>query len=182
MIPFLIILLMVVASGVFVMAEMALVSSRKPRLQQWANEGSTGAQTALELSANPDRFLSTTQIGITLIGILTGAYGERTLASRFAVRLELVPPLAPYSETLAFVGVVVVITYLTLILGELVPKRLALHNPERIASGMAKPMNFMSRLGAPIVRVLGGSTQVVLSAFRLRPSQEPPSLKRKSKS
>lgn len=174
MIPFLIILLMVVASGVFVMSEMALVSSRKPRLQQWANEGSTGAQTALELSANPDRFLSTTQIGITLIGILTGAYGERTLASRFAVRLELVPPLAPYSETLAFVGVVVVITYLTLILGELVPKRLALHNPERIASGMAKPMNFMSRLGAPIVRVLGGSTQVVLSAFRLRPSQEPP--------
>src|SRR6185436_18954504 len=103
MIPILVILLFIVINGVFVMAEMAVVSSRKPRLQQFANEGSHGAQTALDLATNPDRFLATTQIGITLIAILTGAVGERTLTERFSSKLETMPQLAPYAETGAFV-------------------------------------------------------------------------------
>src|SRR2546422_7898740 len=174
MMPMVVILLLILVNGVFVMAEMALVSSRKPRLQQWANEGSTGAQTALELSSNPDRFLATTQVGITVISILTGAYGERALTSQLAKRLDEYPSIAPYSETLAFAIVVALIAYVSLVVGELVPKRVGLHNPERIASAMAKPMNFFSRLGAPIVRLLGGSTRIVLRTFSLRPSDEPP--------
>lgn len=174
MIPILVILLLVVVNGVFVMAEMALVSARKPRLQQWANEGSAGAQVALDLSSNPDRFLATTQIGVTAITILMGAYGERTLTATLMLWVDKIESLAPYSETLAFAVVVVLITYLTLVVGELVPKRLALHNPERIASSMSQPMHFFSRLGAPFVHILGGSTRVILQTFRLRPSEEPP--------
>lgn len=174
MIPIIVILLLIVINGVFVMAEMALVSARKPRLQQWAEEGSPGGQTALELASNPDRFLSTTQIGITLISILTGAFGERLLADRLAMRLDDMPSIAPYSESVAIAIVVIAITYATLILGELVPKRLALHNPERIAVALAGPMRFLSRIGGPVVRLLGGSTNLVLRAFRLRPSEEPP--------
>jgi magnesium and cobalt exporter, CNNM family len=174
MVPILVIVLLIVVNGIFVMAEMALVSSRKPRLQQWANEGSTGAQIALELSSNPDRFLATIQVVITVISILTGAYGERELSSQLTKRLDEYPSLAPYSETLAFVIVVALIAYASLVVGELVPKRVGLYNPERIASAMAKPMNFFSRFAAPIVRLLGGSTRIVLRTFRIRPSEEPP--------
>ena len=174
MTPIIVILLLIIISGVFVTAEMALISARKPRLQQMADEGYSGARTALDLASNPDRFLSTTQIGITLVGILMGAYGERTLTNRLAPQLEQITSLAPYSETVAFAIVVVLMAYLTLVLGELVPKRLGLHNPERIASSMARVMNFLSRLGAPVVRLLGGSTSLVLKAFRLKPSEEPP--------
>jgi len=174
MVPILVILLLIVINGVFVMAEMAVVSSRKPRLQQWANEGSNGARIALELSSNPDRFLSTTQVGITCIAILTGAFGERTLTARLSARLDQIPSVVQYSETAAFVIVVAGITYVSLVLGELVPKRLALHNPERIASSMAKSMHILSRLGSPVVRLLGGSTRIIVRAFRLQPSQEPP--------
>src|SRR5262249_60720037 len=104
---------------------MAVISSRKPRLQQFANEGSRGARAALELAGHPDRFLATTQIFITLIAILTGAVGERTLTERLSSRLLQVPSLAPYSENIAFAIVVVAITYVSLVIGELVPKRLA---------------------------------------------------------
>jgi putative hemolysin len=100
MAPIVVIVLLMVLTGVFVMAEMAVVSSRKPRLQQFANEGSHGAQTALELATHPDRFLATTQIGITLVSILTGAFGERTLTERLSLRLEVVPQLAGYREPL----------------------------------------------------------------------------------
>ncbi len=174
MLPIVVILLLVLVNGVFVMAEMAVVSSRKPRLQQWANEGSAAAQAALDLSSNPDRFLATTQIGITLIAILTGALGERTLANYVASRLDLAQSLAPYRETIAFGIVVIVITYVSLVFGELVPKRLALHNPERIASAMAKLMHVLSRLGGPAVRFLGASTRMILRIFHLRPTEEPP--------
>src|SRR5690242_18410461 len=134
MFPILLIFLLIAINGVFVMAEMAVVSSRRPRLQQLANEGSRSAQSALSLAADPDRFLATTQIGITLIAILTGAYGERTLTARFSMQLAEIPRLAPYAESLAFGIVVVAITYMSLVIGELLPKRLALHNPERIAT------------------------------------------------
>ena len=149
MVPILMLLLLIVVNGIFVMAEMSVISSRKPRLQQLANEGNRGAHAALELATQPDRFLATTQIGITLIAILTGAYGERTLTERLSMKFLQVPRLAEYSETIAFAIVVVAITYVSLVIGELLPKRLALYNPERIASAMARLMNFLSRLGAP---------------------------------
>src|SRR5438552_13970090 len=121
MLPIVVILLLVIVNGLFVMAEMAVVSSRKSRLQQFANEGNHGAQTALDLATNPDRFLATTQIGITLIAILTGAVGERTLTERLSSRLQQMPQFAAYSETLAFAVVVIAITYGSLVVGELLP-------------------------------------------------------------
>src|SRR5215475_10457111 len=174
MVPILAIILLIIVNGVFVMAEMAVVSSRKPRLQQFANEGSRGAQTALELANHPDRFLATVQIGITLIAILTGAVGERTLTERLSSRLLQVSWLATYSETIAFAIVVMAITYVSLVIGELVPKRLALYNPERIASAMASLMNFFSRLGGPAVALISGSTRVVMGVLRLHPPEVPP--------
>jgi putative hemolysin len=172
--PIVVILLLIVINGIFVMAEMAVVSSRKPRLQQMANEGNGSAQAAVELAANPDRFLATTQIGITLIAILAGAVGERTLTERLSMHLETFPQLAPYRESISFGIVVVAITYVSLVLGELLPKRLALHNPERIASALSGLMNFISRLCAPVVALISGSTRVLMGALRLRPSEEPP--------
>src|SRR5262245_23314717 len=117
MVPILAIILLIIVNGIFVMAEMAVVSSRKPRLQQFANEGSRGAQAALDLASHPDRFLATTQIGITLIAILTGAVGERTLTERLASRLEQLPRLTEYAETIAFAVVVIAITYVSLVIG-----------------------------------------------------------------
>ena len=172
--PILVILLLIVINGIFVMAEMAVVSSRKPRLQQLANEGSGGAQVAVDLATNPDRFLATTQIGITLIAILAGAFGERTLAERLSTQLGNVERLAPYREGLAFTIVVVAITYVSLVIGELLPKRLALYNPERIASATAGLMDFVSRLCSPIVALISGSTRLLMGVLRLRPSEEPP--------
>src|SRR5829696_8990374 len=128
------------------MSETALVSSRKARLGQRAEAGDRGARTALELADEPTRFLSTVQIGISLIGILAGAFGGATLADPLAGVLASVPWLAPYSWAVAFVGVVAAITYLSLIIGELVPKRLALNHPEAGASVMARPMRVMSTL------------------------------------
>src|SRR5213594_2936195 len=174
MVPILVILLLIVINGVFVMAEMAVISSRKPRLQQMANEGGTGAQIAVDLATNPDRFLATTQIGITLIAILTGAYGERTLTEQLSGQFETVEWLAPYREGLAFGIVVVAITYVSLVIGELLPKRLALFNPERIASATAGLMDFVSRLCSPIVAFISGSTRLLVGLLRLRPSEEPP--------
>src|SRR5499427_9441904 len=169
MIPIVAIILLIIVNGIFVMAEMAVISSRKPRLQQFVNEGSRGAQTALELAGHPDRFLA-----ITLIAILTGAVGERTLTERLSSRLLQVPRLAPYSENIAFAIVVVAITYVSLVIVELVPKRLALYNPVRIASAMASLMNFFSRLGGPAVALSSGSTRVVMGVLRLHPPEVPP--------
>jgi magnesium and cobalt exporter, CNNM family len=174
MAPILVIILLIGLNSVFVMAEMAVVSSRKPRLQQFANEGSRGAQSALDLATHPDRFLATVQIGITLIAILTGAIGERTLTLRLSERLEDFPQLGGYTETVAFAIVVVVITYFSLVFGELLPKRLALRNPERLASGIAGLMNFLSRLCAPAVALISGSTRAVMGALRLGPTEQPP--------
>jgi putative hemolysin len=144
----LVILLLLIGNGFFAMAEMALVSARKSRLQQWANEGDNRAQQALELVRMPNRFLSTVQIGITLVGVLAGAFGGATIAERMAAGLGRITWLAPYSRALS-VGITVVwITYLTLVLGELVPKRLALHAPERIACAVAALMRTLSLLTA----------------------------------
>ncbi len=168
----LLIILLVVANGVFSMSEMAVVSSRKARLQQLANAGNARARAALDLTNNPDRFLSTVQIGITLVGILAGAFGGATIAEQIGFHLRDVPRLAPYGEAIGVGIVVLAITYLSLVFGELVPKRLALNNPERIASFIARPMSVLSRLAAPFVRLLTFSTGTVFKLLRMRPSTE----------
>jgi putative hemolysin len=168
------VLLLIVANGIFAMSEMAVVSSRKIRLQQMANEGDESARTALELANNPDRLLSTVQIGITLIGILAGAFGGAAIAGKLAPVLSQISFIAPYAEAAALAVVVVVITYLSLIIGELVPKRLALGNAERIAALVARPMRFLSWLAKPFVAFLSFSTNAVFGLLRLRPSSDPP--------
>lgn len=169
-----IVILLLIANGVFAMSEIAVVSARKARLQQWANEGNIRARTALELANAPNRFLSTVQIGITLIGILAGAFGGATIATKLAVVLDALPFLAPYGRALALGFVVLSITYLSLIIGELVPKRLALSSPERIAVAVAPLMRALSGLASPVVRLLSLSTDAVLRLLGVRPSAEPP--------
>lgn len=174
LIEILIILILILANGLFSMSEMAVVSARRVRLHQSARKGDARAQAALDLAENPDRFLSTVQIGITLIGILAGAVGGATIAEQLGVFLQRIPWLAPYSEMIG-VGIVVLgITYLTLVLGELIPKRLALSAPERIASAMANPMRLLSRLASPFVRILELSTTFVYTLFRIRLATGPP--------
>lgn len=162
----LVILLLMIANGLFSMSEMAIVSARRARLQELVDQGNTNARVALELANSPNRFLSTVQIGITLIGILTGAFGGATLANTLAPYIELVPVLKPYSQSIAFGLVVLLITYLSLIIGELVPKRLALNTPERIATAVAVPMRGIARLTGPIVHLLSLSTEAVLKLLR----------------
>ena len=170
----LIILGLILINGVFVLSELAVLSSRKARLQQRINDGDPGAVTALRLAESPNIFLSTTQAGITLIGVLTGAVGGATIADALAVKLELVLWLQPYAHSVALVCVVVVITFFSLLLGELVPKRLALHSPEEIASNMAGPMNVVSRLFSPLVSMLSWITDLVLRLMGVKPGEELP--------
>ncbi|MCF2147185.1 hemolysin family protein [Desmonostoc muscorum LEGE 12446] len=169
----LIILVLIIANGVFSMSEMAIVSARKVRLQQLANQGDAKARVALKLAESPNHFLSTIQVGISLIGILTGAFGGATLANRLAVYVRLVPLLAPYSEPISFGIVVLIITYLSLIVGELVPKRLALNNPEKIASTVAIPMRALSAIASPMVYLLSASTDLILRVLGVTQSTEP---------
>jgi putative hemolysin len=169
-----VILLLILANGVLAMAEIAVVSARKVRLQQRAEEGDQNAGVALELAQNPADFLSTVQIGITLVGVLAGAYGGAMIARKLAGLLRLVPSLEPYADGISLTVVVLTITYLTLVLGELAPKRLALNDPERAAALMAAPMRFLSRLASPIVRLLSASTTAVLHILGVHPTQEPP--------
>ena len=167
------IVLLVLANGVFAMSEIAVVSARRARLQKMAHAGSRKAAAALRLAENPERFLSTVQMGITLIGVFAGAYGGATLAEQIEERLSSVPRLAPYGEAIGVMIVVVGITYLSLILGELVPKRLALHSPERIAAAVAGPMNALSRVAAPVVSFLSASTRAVFALLPIEKSTEP---------
>ncbi|MGH8645469.1 MAG: hemolysin family protein [Gammaproteobacteria bacterium] len=158
----LVILLLVLLNGVFAMSELALVSSRKARLKVLADEGQKGASSALDLVENPGRFLATVQIGITLVGVLAGTFGGATITERLAAYLDSFPNITPFGEPIAIGIVVIGITYLSLILGELVPKQLALKNPERLASAMARPMTFLAKGVAPIVHFLESSSTVVL--------------------
>lgn len=169
-----VIVLLILLNGLFAMSETALVSSRKARLRQRANEGDRGARAALELAEEPNRFLSTVQIGISLIGVLAGAFGGATLAEPLAGALRAVPALAPYAGPLAFGVVVVAITYLSLILGELVPKRLALNGAEDVASRVSGPMRLISVVTAPAVWFLSVSTDAVLRLLRVRSAPESP--------
>jgi len=167
-------LFLIVLNGLFAMSEFALVSARKSRLQPLADNGNESARTALELVEHPDRFLATIQIGITLIGTLAGAIGGATLAHKLADWLAVLPWLVPYAEAIAFSLVVLTLTFLTLVIGELVPKQLALHSSERLAMLMAGPMRGLSHLASPLVRVLAGSSNLVVRMLGIRPAVEPP--------
>jgi putative hemolysin len=155
-------------NGVLAMSEMAIASARRARLQERAEDGSQGARTALALIDEPNRFLSTIQIGVTLVGILAGTFGGSTLAEPLASALDGFPLLSPYSEAIAFTLVVIVITYFTLVIGELVPKRVALSNPTGIAARVARPMVVLSSVAAPIVRLLSLSTEGMLRLLGVR--------------
>jgi putative hemolysin len=164
----LIVIALILLNGIFAMAEIAIISARKAKLQQRANDGNKNAQAALDIAKSPNRFLSTVQIGITLVGIFAGAFGGATIAETLSTQLQSVPFIAPYSETVALVLVVSVITYLSLIIGELVPKRLGLSNPEKIAMLVARPMNNLSRVSAPIVWLLSISSDWTLKLFGIK--------------
>lgn len=168
-----IVLLLVVANGVFSLSEMALVSARKSRLQQMAEEGNKGAKAAIELADSPNRFFSTAQIGITLIGIIAGAYGGANLSEKLSVVLDQVPFLRPYIGSLSFGLVVGAITFLSLVFGELIPKRMALSDPERFAATVAPSMKFIANAASPIVHFLSASTELGLRLMRVKPSNEP---------
>lgn len=168
----LIIFLLILCNGLFAMAETAVIASRKHRLQKLAQEGNEQAKIALDLAENPNRFLSTTQIGITLIGIFAGAFGGATIAQFIKKSLITIPLLAPYSDVLSLGLVVILITYFSLILGELVPKRIALSAPEKFASFTAKPMEILSMLAIPAVSLLSRSTDAILRLLRIKETYE----------
>jgi putative hemolysin len=169
------IFVLIFLNAVFVLSEMSVVSSRKARLQQRTNEGDKLAGVALKLAEHPATFLSTVQIGITLIGILLGAFGEDALRVTLSNWFDNVPWLAPYSEPLGFfIGVVVITTTLSIIFGELVPKRIALQNPERIAAYIAGPMIFISKLFYPLVWFLDKATSLILRLLGFKPMAEHP--------
>jgi putative hemolysin len=173
-IEILIILLLILFNGLFAMAEIAVVSGRKARLQQMADEGDASAQAALDLANSPGDFLSTIQVGITLVGILAGAFGGATIAKELAPYIAGIPALAPYSDIVSIVIVVIPITYLTIVIGELVPKRIALNKAESIAKAIASPMRMLSLLAMPIVILLSLSTELILWVLHVKPSTEPP--------
>ena len=171
----LVILLLILFNAIFALSEIALVSSRKIRLEQMSLQGDRRAKIALELANDPNQILSTVQIGITLIGILAGVYGGANLSAHLTVVLQRVPGLMVHSEAISITLVVLCLTYLSLVIGELVPKRLALSDPEGIATLMAFPLLYISRLVAPIVNLLGTSTDFILSLLGITTTiSEPP--------
>lgn len=167
-----IILVLILLNGIFSMAEIALVSARKVRLENAARQGDDKAKAALKLSNNPDTFLSTVQIGITLIGILTGLYSGEQLKEDVKLFFTNWPLLAPYANGIATAVIVICVTYFTLVLGELLPKRIGLANPELIAKLVAKPMNFISRVTFPFVWLLSRSTTVLVKLIGLKRSSD----------
>ncbi|WP_109698417.1 hemolysin family protein [Chitinophaga deserti] len=167
-----IILVLILLNGIFSMAEIALVSARKVRLENAAKQGDEKARAALKLSNNPDTFLSTVQIGITLIGILTGLYSGEQLKEDVKGFVMQMPSLAAYSNGIATAIIVIGVTYFTLVLGELLPKRIGLANPEAIAKIVARPMYFISRLTFPFVWLLSRSTTFLVKVIGLKRSSD----------
>lgn len=170
-----IVFLLILLNGFFAMAEMAVVSARKARLQHAAELGREGARVALELKRDPGRFLSTVQIGITVIGVLASAFGGATLADTLAQYLETFPGwVADYAKSLSFVVVVILISYFSLILGELVPKRVALSRPEFIAARLSWLLQLMAAISRPAERLLSASSNLVLRIIPVRSGEPPP--------
>ena len=167
-------LLLILLNGLFAMSEIALVSSRSARLEKLANEGNLGASSALQLKKQPSMFLSTLQVGITMVGILSGAIGETALAEPLTEWLSGFPALAPYARILAMAAVVAGLTYLSVVVGELVPKRLGLIAPERAASVIAPLMKGLAAAAKPLVMFLSASCDFLLRLVHRQPPQEPP--------
>lgn len=168
-----VIFLLILANGFFAASEIAIVSARRGRLQQRADAGNTGARQAVELAAHPERFLTTVQIGITLIATFTAAFGGASISASLADWFSGFPVLSPYAEALALGIVVLVITYLSLILGELVPKRLALQSAEQVAAFTAPVMIGMSIVSRPVIALLNASVNLVLRLVGQRNSTAP---------
>lgn len=168
------IFVLIVINGIFAMSEIAVVSSRSARLQRLIDEGSHGAVAALRLHGEPSRFLSTIQVGITSVGILNGAVGESALADPLAAWLATFPLVADYARGIALASTVVVLTYFSVVVGELVPKRLALLAPERFASVMARPMTWLAKIARPLVWLFSASGDLVLRLFKADRGEEPP--------
>ncbi len=158
---------LVALNGVFAMSELAIVSARRPRLDAMARKGSKGAARAMALGADPGRFLSTVQIGITLIGIIAGAYSGASLGGPTGERLQAIGVAQEWAETLGFTLVIAVTTFLSLVIGELVPKQFALRAPEPIAAAMALPMQWLARLTAPFVWLLDNTSALIFRILRL---------------
>jgi putative hemolysin len=171
---FTLILALVALNAVFALSEMAVVASRGARLQQFQDENRRGAAAAVALRRDPSRFLSTIQVGITTVGVLAGAVGDSALARPLAERLAGYPAFAPQAAAIGFLVSVAFVTCLTVVLGELVPKRLALLAPERIALAVAAPMKWLQRLAAPFVWLLSRSSDAVLALLPGRLEREPP--------
>ena len=163
---------LILLNGILSMSEIALVSARKARLELDAKRGNNSAQTALKLAGEPDRFLSTIQIGITLIGILTGLYSGEAFAYNLAEVVRHVPVLEPYALGVSKTIIVIIVTYLTLIMGELVPKRIGMGYAERVSMLVAKPMYFLSKLALPFVWLLSKSTSLVIKITGIKANEE----------
>ncbi len=168
----LILLLLIFLNSLFVMSEIALVSARKGRLESMGNKGDLKAKAALHLTENPDKFLSTAQIGITLISILTGVYSGEKFSTYLKPFLEQINFLQPYAGTLSTVLIVILVTFLSIIFGELVPKRLGLLKAEKIARVVAGPMNFLSSVAYPIVWLLNNITKIIFKLFNIKASSD----------
>ena len=167
------IFLFAVLNGILAMSETAVVSARRARLRRAAEMGDERAEAAHKLATDPTQFLATSQIGITMIGIVAGAFGEATLSRLIASALSTVPVLQPYADVIAITLVVLGVTYISLVIGELVPKRLALNNPERVAGLVAGPMQALARIASPLVWLLSVSTNAVVRLLGIKPSGQP---------
>src|SRR5437763_1796236 len=164
----LIILALIVLNGIFALAELAIVSARRLRLERMALAGNAGADTAIRLADDPSRFLSTVQVGMTLIGILNGAFGEASLVARLTPTLAQIGVPDDYAQPAALAVVVVAITFVSIVLGELVPKRIAILYPEQLAATVARPLQGLSRLMHPFVRLLAFTTDFVMRLLGMR--------------
>ncbi len=169
-----IILLLVVFNGIFAMAEIALVSSKRVRLEEKASKGSKGAKIALVLLKKPEEFLSTVQFGITLIGIIAGAYGGVTMAKDISPFFEQFDALKEYSVEISYIVVIGLITYLSIIIGELVPKTIAFNNPEGISITLSPFMRVLSIITNPMIRFLSLSTKIVIRIFHIKSNKDAP--------
>jgi putative hemolysin len=165
---FIIIFILILINGFFAMSEISVVSARRTRLEAAAKKGNPGAKKALELAENPNRFLSTVQVGITLIGILTGIYGGETIAQQLEIVIKRISFLAPYSNGISVAIVVIIITYFSIVVGELVPKRIGLTMPETIAKFVSRPMNIISKIASPFIWLLSKSTEVLIKLFNIK--------------
>ena len=169
-----VILVLILLNGAFALSEIAVISARKVRLRQDVEDGKPGAAEALRLAEHPGDLLATVQIGITLIGVLAGALSGATIAEELAAFLARWAVLEPYAESLSLLVVVIFVTYFSLVLGELAPKRLALSAPEAIAARVGRPLTGLARFAAPLVRLLTGSTDLLLRLFGVGPLTDPP--------